>query len=86
MWKTEKLPNVRRTPYMIPTSKLCYKDDSYSRIPGSHQPIILQSKLLKLSDVVKYQTAIIMFEAKHHFLCEYIQKLFGNGMGVVNLL
>ena len=47
--------------------------------------LFIQSNLLKLADIVKYQTAQIMFKAKNHLLPKNVQKLFGEQEGDYNL-
>lgn len=48
-------------------------------------PLFLQSKLLKFTDIVSYQTAIIMYKAKNHQLPANLQNLFHNREGGYNL-
>lgn len=48
-------------------------------------PLFLQSKLLKFTDIVSYQTALIMYKAKNHQLPKNIQNLFQNREGGYNL-
>ena len=44
-------------------------------------PLFIQSKLLKFTDIVSYQTAIIMYKAKNRQLPENIQNVFRNREG-----
>ena len=48
-------------------------------------PLFLRSHLLKFSEIVEYQTAIIMFKAIHNLLPANIQKLFRGRDGGYNL-
>ena len=48
-------------------------------------PLFIQSKLLKFTDIVSYQTAITMYKAKNHLLPLNVQNLFRNREGGYNL-
>lgn len=48
-------------------------------------PLFLKSKLLKITDIVQYQTAQIMFKAKNKLLPGNIQQLFKNREECYNL-
>ena len=51
----------------------------------THSPF-LQSKLVKLTDIVKFQTILIMYKAKNNLLPQNIQKLFRSRDGVYQLI
>ena len=44
-------------------------------------PLFIQSILLKFTDIVSYQTSIIMYKAKNRQLPENLQHLFRNREG-----
>lgn len=52
---------------------VCYLDHTHS--------FFLQSKLLKFTDIVKYQTAQFMYKAKNNLLPQNLQKLFRDQEG-----